>query len=207
MIDLCVNRYPCLNVCRNDIEKAVEIIIACYERKGKLLICGNGGSCADSEHIVGELMKGFLKKRPLPEKQRKEMVNNFPETADLLNKLQGGLAAISLPSFNGLNSAFCNDVDPELVYAQSLLALARPEDVFLGLSTSGNSKNVVNAAMIARGLGIKVITMTGESGGKLKELSDVCIRVPATDTYQVQELHLPVYHAICATVEDHFFNT
>lgn len=206
MIDLCIKRYPCLEVCRDDMERAVEKIIACYESKGKLLVCGNGGSSADSEHIVGELMKGFLKKRPMPEEQRKEMVNNHPETAMLLDKLQGGLAAIPLPSLTALNSAFCNDVKPELVYAQSVLALARPDDVFLGLSTSGNSENVVNAAMVARGLGITVITLTGKSGGALKELSDVCIRVPATETYQAQELHLPVYHAICATVEAHFFN-
>ncbi|HHV51109.1 MAG TPA: SIS domain-containing protein [Clostridiales bacterium] len=206
MIEACIKRYPGLAVCKGDMEKAVEIIIACYENKGKLLICGNGGSSADSEHIVGELMKGFLKKRPISETQRTQMVSNFQPVAGLLNKLQVGLPAIPLPALTGLNSAYCNDVDPEMVYAQSVLALARTEDVFLGISTSGNSKNVVNAAMVARSLNLAVITLTGESGGALRELSDVCIRVPASETYQVQELHLPVYHALCASVEAHFFD-
>ena len=205
MLNLCIERYPALEACREDMQKAIDCLISCYERGGKLLICGNGGSCADAEHIVGELMKGFLKKRPIPSDKRREMIAKMPQAADLLDDLQEGLPAISLTSFAALNSAFCNDVEPSMMYAQNVLALAKPGDILLGLSTSGNSKNVVNAALIAKSLGITVITMTGESGGKLREISDICIRVPAVETYQVQELHLPVYHTLCAAVEEHFF--
>lgn len=206
MIDLCIKRHPELAVCREDIQAATEMLIACFENDGKLLICGNGGSSADAEHIVGELMKGFLKKRLIPEEKRLKMCKNAPQVAELLDNLQEGLPAIPLPSLTGLNSAYCNDVDPSMIYAQSVLALVKPGDILLGISTSGNSQNVVNAALIAKALGITVITLTGESGGKLRDVSDVCIRVPATETYQVQELHLPVYHALCAAVEEYFFD-
>lgn len=206
MLDLCIQRYPELEVCREDMQKTIDRLISCYENNGKLLICGNGGSCADAEHIVGELMKGFLKKRPIPSDKRQEMIANEPQVADLLDNLQEGLSAIPLTSFAALNSAFCNDVEPSMIYAQNVLALAKPGDVLLGLSTSGNSKNVVNAALVARSLGITVITMTGENGGKLRDISDICIRVPAVETYQVQELHLPVYHTLCAAVEQHFYS-
>lgn len=206
MLDVCIKRYPALAVCREDMQKAIDCLISCYENGGKLLICGNGGSCADAEHIVGELMKGFLKKRPIPADKRQKMIAKMPSVADLLDNLQEGLPAISLTSFAALNSAFCNDVEPSMMYAQNVLALAKPGDVFLGISTSGNSNNVVNAALIAKALGITAMTMTGESGGKLCDISDICIRVPAVETYQVQELHLPVYHTLCAAVEDHFYS-
>lgn len=205
MLDLCIKRYPELEICREDMRKAIDCLISCYEKNGKLLICGNGGSSADAEHIVGELMKGFLKKRPIPSDKRQEMIQNVPQVAPLLDDLQEGLSAVPLPSLAALNSAFCNDVEPSMIYAQSVLALAKSGDVLLGLSTSGNSKNVVNAAMVAKSLGVTVITMTGESGGKLRDISDICIRVPAVETYQVQELHLPIYHALCAAVEEHLF--
>lgn len=200
-----IKRYEKLNSNAVQIESAVETIINSYKNGGKLLICGNGGSSADGEHIVGELMKGFLKKRPLSEQKRQEMLKNYPVDEEVLSKLQVGLPAISLPSIVGLNSAFCNDVEPELIYAQGVLALAKQGDVLIAISTSGNSKNVVQAVKVAKALGVTVISLTGESGGALKCLSDVLIAVPETETYKVQELHLPVYHYICAKVEEHFF--
>jgi D-sedoheptulose 7-phosphate isomerase len=194
-------------VCESEIKSAIEAIIACYERGGKLLLCGNGGSCADCDHIVGELMKGFLKKRPLDESKKAEMMDKCAELDDVtLSKLQGGLPAISLPTIAALSSAFNNDVDPELTYAQATLALGKSSDVFIGLSTSGNAKNVAAAARVARGLGLVVIGMSGEGGGKLACLSDIAIRVPESETFKIQELHLPVYHAICAEVEEYFYS-
>ena len=194
-------------MCESEIKRAIEEIIACYEKGGKLLLCGNGGSCADCDHIVGELMKGFLKKRPLDESKKAEMKEKCAELDDVtLSKLQAGLGAISLPSITALGSAFNNDVDPELTYAQATLALGKAGDVFIGLSTSGNAKNVAAAARVAKGLGMTVIGMSGEGGGKLAALSDIAIRVPERETFKIQELHLPVYHAICAEVEEYFYS-
>lgn len=207
MLNELLNRYPSLCKCKEDIEKATKAIIECYEKGGKLLLCGNGGSCADCEHIVGELMKGFLKKRPLSVEQKNKMKNNCNLVDDeLLNKLQRGLPAIAIPSITALNSAFCNDVDPELVYAQPLMSLANENDILIGISTSGNSKNVFGAVKVAKALGIKVIGLTGKTGGKLKETADICICAPETETFKIQELHLPIYHYLCANVEEHFFN-
>ena len=206
-LELLIERYPALAVCESEIKRAIEAIIACYEKGGKLLLCGNGGSCADCDHIVGELMKGFLKKRPLDESKKAEMREKCAELDDeTLSKLQAGLGAISLPSITALGSAFNNDVDPELTYAQATLALGKAGDVFIGLSTSGNAKNVAAAARVARGLGLVVIGMSGEGGGKLATLSDIAIRVPESETFKIQELHLPVYHAICAEVEEYFYS-
>ena len=194
-------------MCESEIKRAIEAIIACYEKGGKLLLCGNGGSCADCDHIVGELMKGFLKKRPLDDSKKAEMREKCAELDDAtLSKLQAGLGAISLPSITALGSAFNNDVDPELTYAQATLALGKAGDVFIGLSTSGNAKNVAAAARVAKGLGMTVIGMSGEGGGKLAALSDIAIRVPENETFKIQELHLPVYHAICAEVEEYFYS-
>ena len=194
-------------MCESEIKRAIEAIIACYEKGGKLLLCGNGGSCADCDHIVGELMKGFLKKRPLDESKKAEMREKCAELDDVtLSKLQAGLGAISLPSITALGSAFNNDVDPELTYAQATLALGKAGDVFIGLSTSGNAKNVAAAARVAKGSGMTVIGMSGEGGGKLAALSDIAIRVPESETFKIQELHLPVYHAICAEVEEYFYS-
>ena len=200
-------RYPALKVCEQSLDAAVQALIACFENDGKLLLCGNGGSCTDCEHIVGELMKGFLKMRPLNADTRKAMTDRCGEVAPMLDRLQGGLPAISLPSFTALNSAFCNDVDPELMYAQSLMGLGRRGDILLALSTSGNSKNVVAAVKVAKSLGLMVIGLTGQSGGAIKALADITICVPETETFKVQELHLPVYHYLCAAVEQHFFRT
>lgn len=207
MLNELLLRYPQLVVCKDDIEKAANTIIECYKDGGKILLCGNGGSCADCDHIVGELMKGFLKLRPLSEEKKAEMKKNcYLVNDELLSKLQGGLPAISLPSITALNSAFCNDVDPELMYAQPLMALANKNDILIGLSTSGNATNVYGAVKVAKALGIKVIGLTGESGGKIKPLADICICAPETETFKIQELHLPIYHYICAYVEDFFFN-
>lgn len=207
MLNELLNRYPALEECKIDIEKAVDSIINCYENGGKILLCGNGGSCSDCDHIVGELMKGFLKLRPLSDEKKEEMKNNCSLVDDeLLSKLQGGLPAIAIPSITALNSAFCNDVDPELVYAQPLMALAKPNDILIGISTSGNSKNVYGAVKVAKALGIEIIGLTGKTGGKLKEIADICICAPETETFKIQELHLPIYHYICAKIESHFFN-
>lgn len=207
MLQELLARYPQLAVCEDALKAAAAAMISCYQNGGKLLLCGNGGSCADCDHIVGELMKGFLKKRPLRSTQKADMLHNSPLLDDaLLSKLQGGLPAIALPSIPALNSAFCNDVDPELIYAQSVMALGQAGDVLIAISTSGNAKNVFAAAKVAKGLGLTVIGLTGKGGGKLSEISDICIRVPETQTFKVQELHLPVYHYLCAATESHFFS-
>ena len=201
-----MKRYPALDQCGEDIKAAVSAIVACYEAGGKVMLCGNGGSAADCDHIVGELMKGFLKLRPVSDEAREQMKKASPELDDeLIGKLQCGLPAIALPYISALNSAFCNDVDPELIYAQSLFALAKRGDVLIAMSTSGNAKNVFAAVKVARALGVTVIGLTGSKGGKLFEHSDICIRVPENETFKIQELHLPVYHYICAAVEEHFF--
>ena len=206
MINELINRYPSLSVCREEVEKAINTIISSYEKGGKLLLCGNGGSCADCDHISGELLKGFLKKRPLSSAQKEKMKENCHSlTENELDSLQNGLPAISLPQLSALNSAFCNDVDPELIYAQSTLALGRAGDTMIAISTSGNAKNVAAAVRVAKGIGMTVIGLTGKDGGKLRELCDICIVAPENETYKIQELHLPIYHVICAMVEEYFF--
>ena len=189
-------RYPALEKCRNEIEAAKEMMFNTYKNGGKILLCGNGGSCADCEHIVGELMKGFLSPRPVSDER-------IPE--DLRQNLQKSLPAISLPSQSAILSAFANDVETEMMYAQLVYGYANVNDLVIGLSTSGNSKNVVNAIEVAKCMGVKTLSMTGSKESKLSELSDVTIRVPATETYQVQEYHLPVYHYLCAEVEKEIF--
>lgn len=189
-------RYPQLSICKEAIEATIFAMENTYRNGGKVLLCGNGGSCADCDHIVGELMKGFLLARPVTD-------TRIPE--DLRRKLQGSLPAISLPSQSAILSAFANDADPELIYAQLVYGYAKPEDMFVGLSTSGNSANVVQAARIAKALGLKTAAMTGQKKSKLSEICDITIKVPETETYKIQELHLPVYHDICAKVEKNFF--
>ncbi len=206
MLNELLKRYPQLTVCTDQLHKAAKQMISCYENGGKILLCGNGGSCADCDHIVGELMKGFLKKRSLSNAQRAAMLKKSPRLKEeVLSKLQGGLPAVALPSINALNSAFCNDVDPQLIYAQSVLSLGKEGDVLIAMSTSGNARNVYEAAEVAKGLGIAVIALTGKTGGMLKSAADICITVPETQTFKIQELHLPVYHYLCAVVEDAFF--
>ena len=206
MLNELIERYPVLSEIKDDITKATKEMMTCYESGCKVLLCGNGGSCADCDHIAGELMKGFLKKRPLSSTQKEELTTNMPSLDDeLLSKLQCGLPAISLPSMTAPNSAFANDVDPDLIYAQGVLALGKAGDILIGISTSGNSKNVCAAAKIAKATGCKVIGLTGCKGGELKEYADVCICVPESETFKIQELHLPVYHCICAMIEEYFF--
>ncbi len=193
-----VKRYPVLEKCEKDIRSAVEAIVNMYNTKNKLLLCGNGGSAADSEHISGEFLKGFMKKRPY-ESGELELED------DILLKLQKGVAAIPLTSLSASLTAFNNDVDPMLNYAQLVQALGRKGDVFMGLSTSGNAKNVAYAAKTANAVGMVTIGLTGEKGGLLKDICHITIRVPENETYKIQELHLPVYHAICAQVEEELF--
>ena len=208
MMEELLNRYPALSVCRASIEEVTARLIEAFRAGNKLLVCGNGGSCADSDHIVGELMKGFLSLRPLSDEKKKMMRRKNPRLSDeMLSKLQRAVPAISLPSLTALNTAFANDVDPALVYAQELMGLGKPGDILLCLSTSGNAKNCVAAAEVACGLGMTVIGMTGADGGKLRKIADVCICAPETETFKVQELHLPIYHAICIAVEAAMFQS
>jgi len=197
---------PELEICREDVEKAFHIIKQCYAGGGKVMVCGNGGSAADSEHIVGELMKGFILKREIPNRDKEMIKTAFPEDADYLSEnLQGALPAISLVSQTSISTAFINDVAADMVYAQQVYGYACKGDVLIGISTSGNAANVANAVKIARVFGVKSIGITGKSGGRLKNLCDVTIKVPSEITYKIQEYHLPVYHAICAAVEAEFF--
>lgn len=205
-IDELVSRYPKLSSCYSPICTAVDLTAECFRGNGRLLVCGNGGSAADSLHIVGELMKGFTKRRPLSSAVQDQIRNASPEHADyLIDHLEGALPSVSLVSEVGLTTAYSNDQAPDLCFAQQVLGQGRKGDVLLGISTSGNSSNVLYAAEIARATGIKVIGLTGQSGGKLKEWSDVLINVPETVTYRVQELHLPVYHAFCLSLEEEMF--
>lgn len=202
-IEEVIERYPALSLCGDSIRKAADIMVDCYRNKGKILVCGNGGSAADADHIVGELMKGFLSLRKLTDKDRTVLKNDA-----LADSLQLGLPAISLCAQSGLISAFSNDCSWDSVYAQQVYAYSKnsPCDVLIALTTSGNSKNVVLAAETARALGIKVIGITGSSGGKLAGISDCCICLPEKETYKIQELTLPVYHALCAETEAVLFN-
>lgn len=185
-------RYPALEACREDMIAALKLICGTYKSGGKVLVCGNGGSAADCEHIVGELMKGFLKKRVVKDER-------IPK--ELSEKMQGALPAVSLPSQCAILSAFINDVAPEMMYAQLVYGYAKENDLLIGISTSGNSENVVNAVRVAKCLGVKTLSLTGEAESRLSELSDVTVRVPERETYKVQELHLPVYHWLCAETE------
>ena len=196
MLKELLERYPQLTECEEQIKSAMELIRDTYKNGGKVLVCGNGGSCSDSEHIVGELMKGFKSMRKVTDER-------IPE--ELRCGLQGALPAISLPSQTGVLSAFINDVDPDMMYAQLVYGYATEKDLLIGLSTSGNSKNVVNAAKVAKAVGAKAMAMTGKKESKLSEICDACIRVPETETYKIQELHLPVYHYLCAQIEYDIF--
>ncbi len=211
-----IERYPVLKPIEGQIKAAYHVLQDCYENGGKLLVAGNGGSCADAEHIVGELMKGFVKRRPVSEGEREALSRQgsriSKETGieenlgeELACCLQGGLPAIALTGHSGLSTAFLNDVNGEMIYAQQLWGYAKPEDVFLGISTSGNSKNILYALTAAKARGIKTIILTGGCGGKLSKSADVSIIVPEQETYKIQELHLPIYHGLCLMLEERFF--
>ena len=205
-IDLLMKRYPVLEVCRQPIIDAYLIMEECYEHDGKMLIAGNGGSAADSEHIAGELMKRFKTPRPVTPEMAAKLAEVDPVRGpELANNLERSLMAIPLVAHEALSTAYINDVDGLGVFAQQLFGFGRPGDVFLGISTSGNSKNVMSATVVARALGIQVIGLTGEKGGALATVADVAVKVPETETYMIQELHLPVYHCWCLMLEDRFF--
>ena len=205
-LDLLIQRYPILEPVKGAIAESFEIMRACYAAGGKLIVGGNGGSCADAEHIVGELMKGFKLPRHLDAAMTDALTEVDKELgAALAKQLQGGLPAIALSSHPALNTAFLNDVNGEMMYAQQVNALGKPGDVFLGISTSGNAKNVRYAAITAKAKGMKVVALTGKNGGALDALADVNMIMPSNETYQIQELHLPVYHCLCLMLEECFF--
>lgn len=205
-LDCLVERYPLLAQCIDSIYQAYDLLEEAYMAGRKLLVCGNGGSASDSEHIVGELMKEFKLKRKIYGDQAEALRKIDPEMGQkLADNLQGALPAISLTGHSSLQTAFMNDVESELVFAQQVNGYGKEEDVFLGISTSGNSRNVLYAAVTAKSKGMKVIGLTGAMENKLMRLADVCIRVPETETYKIQELHLPVYHCLCMMLEDKFF--
>lgn len=199
-------RYPQLAVCREDIAKAYELLGTAYTNGRKLLVSGNGGSASDSEHIVGELMKEFKLKRKVYREQAEEMCKISPDLGKVLaENLQGALPAISLTGHSSLTTAFMNDSEPELIFAQQVNGYGKQGDIYLGISTSGNSRNVLYAAVTAKAKGLKVIGLTGQRENRLMQYADVCIRVPETETYKIQELHLPVYHCLCMMLEEKFF--
>lgn len=205
-INLLMERYPNLKPVKPEIIDAYLVMEECYEHDGKLLIAGNGGSAADSEHIAGELMKRFKTPRPVTTEMAEKLKKIDPVRGENLAKnLERGLMAIPLVAHEALSTAYINDVDGLGVFAQQLFGFGRPGDVFLGISTSGNSKNVMSATVVARALGIKVIGLTGAKGGELASVADVVVKVPEIETYMIQELHLPVYHCWCLMLEDKFF--
>ena len=205
--DILLTNYPQLSGCADDIWAAYKILKNACCNGNLIMTCGNGGSAADAEHIVGELMKNFKLKRPLTTEQSDNLMLAFPdEGAYFAEHLQRGIRAMSLVSQSSLSSAFINDVAPDMVFAQQVFGYGSAGDVLLAITTSGNSTNVVNACKVARAFGIETIGMTGENGGKLLEICDVTIRVPACETFRVQEYHLPVYHALCAMLEAETFS-
>lgn len=207
-IEILLHRYTILAECRKSIEESFRILSDCFSNGNKLLIAGNGGSCADAQHIVGELMKGFK----LPRKCSSVFAEKLKSVdsirgEELAEKLQGGLPAIALSEHQSLNTAFTNDVSDGglLIYAQQVYGYGKSGDVFLGISTSGNAKNIMYAVVAAKAMGMKVIGLTGTNGGELAKVADIAIKVPETETYQIQELHLPIYHCLCLMLEDKFF--
>lgn len=205
-IDLLISRYLKLEKCRQQIVDTYLVLEECYEADGKLLIAGNGGSATDAEHIAGELMKRFKLPRPVPDEFVKSLQAVNSERGMILAKnLERGLMAIPLVAHEALSTAYLNDVDGLGVFAQQLYGFGRQGDVFLGISTSGSSENILNAAVVAKALGIKVIGLTGNDGGELAKVADIAIKVPEEETYMVQELHLPVYHCLCLMLEEKFF--
>lgn len=205
-IDLLIERYPVLVGIKDELIDAYLLMEQCYLNGGKLLIAGNGGSASDSEHIAGELMKSFKLKRALPDELKDKLIGIDPVRGEkLAENLQMALTAIPLVAHEALSTAYINDVDGYGVFAQQLLGFGKPGDVFLAISTSGNSKNVMNATVVSRALGVKIIGLTGEKGGELAEVADVIVKAPSSETYMIQELHLPIYHCWCLMLEERFF--
>lgn len=205
-IEKLYKRHPSLISCKKDIASAIDMIKECYKKGNKVITCGNGGSAADAEHIVGELMKGSCKMRKVSSKFREKVSKTYPKEAKrICDNLQTPLPAISLTSHISFTTAFNNDMNPEFTFAQQLFGLGKEGDVLIAISTSGQAKNVINTCKLAKVLGIKTIAMTGKDGGALKNICDVTIRVPEKETFLIQEYHLPIYHTICSAVEDVFF--
>lgn len=201
-----IRRYPQLDACKKDIEKAYLLLQKTYDKNGKLLIAGNGGSAADSEHIAGELMKRFKITRPINKELADKLMKIDPERGErLVKNLEMPLRAVPLTSHIAITTAYMNDADATGVFAQQMLGFGDEDDVFLAISTSGNSENIISACVVAKAMGIKIIGLTGEKESKLSKYADVCIRVPETETYKIQELHLPVYHALCLMLESNYF--
>jgi phosphoheptose isomerase len=200
------NRHPQLSTILPEIQAAYEILAASFRAGGKLLVCGNGGSASDSEHIVGELMKGYMRSRPIPEEFHRQLVESSPQHGSYLaDRLQGALPAISLASQTALLTACSNDIGAEMVFAQQVYGYGLPGDVLLGISTSGRSKNVILAMQVARAKGLKTIALTGRDGGELCSAGDVVIAVPGESTFEIQEFHLAIYHTLCGLLEEAFF--
>ena len=201
-----IERYPSLAHISEEIKKAADMLCYAAERGGKILVCGNGGSSADADHIVGELMKGFLLKREMPPSDKEKFKAALGDDATpFVEKLQQGIPAISLSAQTAISSAFINDVDPDLIYAQMVYGYGKPGDVLLAISTSGNSKNVVNALLCAKSMGLCTIALTGKSDSKISANADCTIKAPEEETFKVQELHLPIYHYLCAAAENYLF--
>lgn len=212
VVDTLIARYPALEGCGTDIRAAITALCECYRAGGKLIVCGNGGSASDAEHIVGELMKGFLLPRHLDEAMLDKLHAvcdaKDPRAVDyFMQNLQGALPAISLPSQLAISTAFSNDQAPDLTFAQQVLGLGKEGDILLGITTSGNSKNVIYAFEIAKALGLTTVALTGTPGGRVAadDLVDIVIKAPASETYVIQEYHLPIYHALCIAAEEEFF--
>jgi D-sedoheptulose 7-phosphate isomerase len=202
-IDDLIRRYPNLDVCNQSLSQSFEILKTSAINKNKILICGNGGSNSDSDHIVGELMKSFVKKRPLKDDLKKSISGISPEYGESLsNKLEDSVAAINLSQHSSLNTAFSNDVEPSMIFAQQIVGYGNEGDSLICISSSGNSKNVVLAAITAKAKGLKVVGLTGAKDGEIDKYCDVVIKVPEIETYKVQELHLPIYHTLCLMIED-----
>ena len=206
-VDQLVERYPVLSVIAGDIEQAAEVMTGCARSGGLIMTAGNGGSSSDADHITGELLKGFIKKRPLPEELKQAFANSsWDGASELAESLQMGIRSVNLGNAQALVSAFGNDVNPQAAYAQHLWALARPGDVFVGISTSGNAENIRLALIAARVAGVKTILLTGSKNGICTRYADIVIAAPSSCTYQIQELHLPIYHTLCMAVEGALFD-
>lgn len=206
IIDRLFKRFPEISDYEDEIRNTVKMIVKCYKNKGKLLICGNGGSASDSLHIVGELMKSFVLPRKLEKKYIEKIQNLFPKNADyFIENLQGTLPAISLVNETALMTAYSNDNSADLCFAQQVLGYGNSNDILIAISTSGNSQNVIYASQIAKVKDMKVISLTGRNGGKLKKLSDININVSSAQTFIIQEYHLPIYHTLCLAVENEIF--
>lgn len=206
LVDQLINRYPALLSSKNDILSAYKMVLTCFQNGSKLLVCGNGGSAADANHLVAELMKSFALKRPVDIDFKEILVQQYKKEGRLLaSKLEKALPAISLSANNALITAIANDTGFEMIYAQQVFGLARSGDVLLAISTSGNSEDVINALLAAKAMGVKTIGLTGTTGAKMSEFCDLCINVKGSNTHEIQELHLPVYHTLCKMLEQYFF--